>query len=81
MTPSLRGDHLLVAQMVERGFEGGSTSVRRGRSPAIAGDRGIDGRGIRAFARGRHRCFAKYLAWLHGYATPTDQLPDDASIM
>src|SRR5258708_3706365 len=67
-TGHYRGDHLLVAEMVERGSK-----------VLDVGCGGIDGRGIELSREGVNRCVAKGLAVVQGDAdTDLVNYPDDA---
>jgi hypothetical protein len=74
-TGHYRGDHLLVAADGGARLEGARRRLRRRRSFAAAGSRGIDGRGIELSREGVNRCVAKGLAVVQGDAdTDLDQL-------
>ena len=66
--PSLSGDHLLVAEMVEPGSQGARRRLRRGRLVELLETRGIDGRGMEISREGVDHCVAKGLAVVQGDA-------------
>ena len=77
-----RGDHLLVAQMVERGSKVLDVGCGEGDLLQLLETRGIDGRGIELSREGVNRCVSKGLAVVQGDAdTDLVNYPDDASIM
>ena len=63
-----RGDHLLVAQMVERGSKVLDVGCGEGDLLQLLESRGIDGRGIEISREGVNRCVAKGLAVVQGDA-------------
>src|SRR6201992_2829265 len=74
-----RGDHLLVAQMVERGSKVLDVGCGDGDLLQLLESRGIDGRGIELSREGVNRCVAKGLAVVQGDAdTDLVNYPDDA---
>src|SRR3954469_25126560 len=74
-----RGDHLLVAQMVERGSKVLDVGCGEGDLLQVLESRGIDGRGIELSREGVNRCVAKGLAVVQGDAdTDLVNFPDDA---
>src|ERR1700759_1456549 len=74
-----RGDHLLVAQMVERGSKVLDVGCGEGDLLELLEARGIDGRGIELSREGVNRCVAKGLAVVQGDAdTDLVNYPDDA---
>ena len=74
-----RGDHLLVAQMVERGSRVLDVGCGEGDLLQLLENRGIDGRGIELSREGVNRCVAKGLAVVQGDAdTDLVNYPDDA---
>jgi methionine biosynthesis protein MetW len=74
-----RGDHLLVAQMVERGSKVLDVGCGEGDLLQLLEARGIDGRGIELSREGVNRCVAKGLAVVQGDAdTDLVNYPDDA---
>src|ERR1700721_2691085 len=76
---SYRGDHLLVAQMVERGSKVLDVGCGEGDLLQLLESRGIDGRGIELSREGVNRCVAKGLAVVQGDAdTDLINYPDDA---
>src|SRR6201990_2872819 len=78
-TESYRGDHLLVAQMVERGSKVLDVGCGEGDLLQLLETRGIDGRGIELSREGVKRCVAKGLAVVQGDAdTDLVNYPDDA---
>jgi len=73
-----RGDHLLVAQMVERGSKVLDVGCGEGDLLQLLEARGIDGRGIELSREGVNRSVAKGLAVIQGYAdTDLVNYPDD----
>src|SRR3984885_8455704 len=78
-TESYRGDHLLVAQMVERGSKVLDVGCGEGDLLQLLESRGIDGRGIELSREGVNRCVARGLAVVQGDAdTDLINYPDDA---
>src|SRR5580704_7154441 len=78
-TENYRGDHLLVAQMVERGSKVLDVGCGEGDLLLLLESRGIDGRGIELSREGVNRCVAKGLAVVQGDAdTDLVNYPDDA---
>ena len=74
-----RGDHLLVAEMVERGSKVLDVGCGEGDLLLLLESRGIDGRGIELSREGVNRCVAKGLAVVQGDAdTDLVNYPDDA---
>jgi SAM-dependent methyltransferase len=74
-----RGDHLLVAEMVERGSKVLDVGCGDGDLLQLLEGRGIDGRGIELSREGVNRCVAKGLAVVQGDAdTDLVNYPDDA---
>ena len=74
-----RGDHLLVAEMVERGSKVLDVGCGDGDLLQLLETRGIDGRGIELSREGVNRCVAKGLAVVQGDAdTDLVNYPDDA---
>src|SRR6202048_4355086 len=74
-----RGDHLLVAEMVERGSKVLDVGCGDGDLLQLLEGRGIDGRGIELSREGVNRCVAKGLAVVQGDAyTDLINYPDDA---
>src|ERR1700740_2049667 len=74
-----RGDHLLVASMVERASKVLDVGCGNGDLLQILEGRGIDGRGIELSREGVNRCVAKGLAVVQGDAdTDLVNYPDDA---
>ena len=74
-----RGDHLLVAQMVERGSKVLDVGCGDGDLLQLLESGGIDGRGIELSREGVNRCVAKGLAVVQGDAdTDLVNYPDDA---
>src|ERR1700729_932712 len=63
-----RGDHLLVAQMVERGSKVLDVGCGEGDLLLLLESRGIDRRGIELSREGVNRCVAKGLAVVPGDA-------------
>ncbi len=78
-TGQYRGDHLLVAEMVERGSKVLDVGCGDGDLLQLLEARGIDGRGIELSREGVNRCVAKGLAVVQGDAdTDLINYPDDA---
>ncbi len=78
-TGHYRGDHLLVAQMVERGSKVLDVGCGDGDLLQLLESLGIDGRGIELSREGVNRCVAKGLAVVQGDAdTDLINYPDDA---
>src|SRR3979490_2576868 len=78
-TGHYRGDHLLVAGMVERGSKVLDVGCGEGDLLQLLESRGIDGRGIELSREGVNRCVAKGLAVVQGDAdTDLVNYPDDA---
>jgi methionine biosynthesis protein MetW len=78
-TGHYRGDHLLVAEMVERGSKVLDVGCGDGDLLQLLETRGIDGRGIELSREGVNRCVAKGLAVVQGDAdTDLVNYPDDA---
>src|ERR1700753_3429024 len=76
---SYRGDHLLVAEMVERGSKVLDVGCGEGDLLPLLGTRGIRGSGIELSREGVNRCVAKGLAVVQGDAdTDLVNYPDDA---
>ena len=74
-----RGDHLLVAEMVERGSKVLDVGCGEGDLLLLLESRGIDGRGIELSQRGVNDCVAKGLSVIQGDAdTDLADYPDDA---
>ena len=74
-----RGDHLLVAEMVEPGSKVLDVGCGDGDLLQLLESRGIDGRGIELSREGVNRCVAKGLAVVQGDAdTDLVNYPDDA---
>ena len=74
-----RGDHLLVAQMIQRGSKVLDVGCGDGDLLQLLETRGIDGRGIELSREGVNRCVAKGLAVVQGDAdTDLVNYPDDA---
>src|SRR2546423_9667455 len=74
-----RGDHLLVAQMVERGSKVLDVGCGEGDLLQLLETRGVDGRGIELSREGVNRCVAKGLAVIQGDAdTDLEDYPNDA---
>jgi methionine biosynthesis protein MetW len=74
-----RSDHLLVAQMVERGSKVLDVGCGEGDLLQLLETRGIDGRGIEISREGVNRCVARGLAVVQGDAdTDLDAYPDDS---
>jgi len=74
-----RGDHLLVAQMVESGSKVLDVGCGEGDLLQLLETRGIDGRGIELSREGVNRCVSKGLAVVQGDAdTDLVNYPDDA---
>ena len=78
-TENYRSDHLLVANMVERGSKVLDVGCGDGDLLQLLESRGIDGRGIELSREGVNRCVAKGLAVVQGDAdTDLVNYPDDA---
>jgi methionine biosynthesis protein MetW len=78
-TADYRSDHLLVAEMVERGSKVLDVGCGDGDLLQLLESRGIDGRGIELSREGVNRCVAKGLAVVQGDAdTDLVNYPDDA---
>src|SRR5450432_4838533 len=78
-TGHYRGDHLLVAEMVERGSKVLDVGCGEGDLLQLLETRGIDGRGIELSREGVNRCVSKGLAVVQGDAdTDLINYPDDA---
>jgi methionine biosynthesis protein MetW len=74
-----RGDHLLVAEMVEPGSRVLDVGCGDGDLLRLLETRGVDGRGIELSREGVNRCVAKGLAVIQGDAdTDLVDYPDDA---
>jgi methionine biosynthesis protein MetW len=74
-----RGDHLLVAGLVEQGARVLDVGCGDGDLLQLLESRGIDGRGIELSREGVNRCVAKGLAVVQGDAdTDLGNYPDDA---
>ena len=74
-----RSDHLLVAEMVQRGSKVLDVGCGDGDLLQLLESRGIDGRGIELSREGVNRCVAKGLAVVQGDAdTDLVNYPDDA---
>src|SRR5471030_283016 len=74
-----RGDHLLVAGMVERGSKVLDVGCGDGDLLQLLESGGIDGRGIELSREGVNRCVSKGLAVVQGDAdTDLVNYPDDA---
>src|ERR1700710_2436619 len=74
-----RGDHLLVAEMVERGSKVLDVGCGDGDLLILLEKNGIDGRGIELSREGVNRCVGKGLAVVQGDAdTDLINYPDDA---
>src|SRR5438874_3865295 len=77
-TGDYRSDHLLVADMVERGSRVLDVGCGEGDLLQLLESRGIDGRGIELSREGVNRCVAKGLAVVQGDAdTDLVNYPDD----
>src|SRR5262245_18910341 len=77
-TGKYRTDHLLVADMVERGSRVLDVGCGDGELLQLLETRGIDGRGIELSREGVNRCVAKGLAVVQGDAdTDLVDYPDD----
>src|SRR3974390_2416683 len=75
-----RGDHLLVAGLVEPGSKVLDVGCGDGDLLQLLENRGIDGRGVELSREGVNRCVAKGLAVVQGDAdTDLVNYPDDAS--
>src|ERR1700755_397298 len=78
-TESYRGDHLLVAQMVDPGSKVLDVGCGEGDLLRLLETRGVDGRGIELLRGGVNRSVAKGLAVVQGDAdTDLVNYPDDA---
>jgi len=78
-TENYRSDHLLVAEMVERGSRVLDVGCGDGDLLQLLENRGIDGRGIELSREGVNRCVAKGLAVVQGDAdADLVNYPDDA---
>jgi SAM-dependent methyltransferase len=78
-TEGYRGDHLLMAQMIERGSKVLDVGCGEGDLLQLLESRGIDGRGIELSREGVNRCVSKGLAVVQGDAdTDLINYPDDA---
>jgi methionine biosynthesis protein MetW len=78
-TPSYRGDHLLLAGMIEPGSKVLDVGCGEGDLLQLLESRGIDGRGIELSREGVNRCVARGLAVVQGDAdTDLVNYPDDA---
>ena len=78
-TENSRTDHLLVAEMVQRGSKVLDVGCGDGELLQLLESRGIDGRGIERSREGVNRCVAKGLAVVQGDAdTDLVNYPDDA---
>jgi len=74
-----RPDHLLIAEMVERGSKVLDVGCGDGDLLQLLESRGIDGRGIELSREGVNHCVAKGLAVVQGDAdTDLSNYPDDA---
>src|ERR687883_2165130 len=74
-----RADHLLIAEMVERGSRVLDVGCGDGDLLQLLESRGIDGRGVELSREGVNRCVAKGLAVVQGDAdTDLVNYPDDA---
>ena len=74
-----RGDHLLMAEMIERGSKVLDVGCGEGDLLQLLESRGIDGRGIELSREGVNRCVAKGLAVVQGDAdTDLINYPDDS---
>ena len=81
-TGHYRGDHLLVAEMVERGSKVLDVGCGEGDLLQLLETRGIDGRGIELSREGVNRCVAKGLAVVQGDAdTDLSTIPTTPSTM
>src|ERR1700741_2972959 len=75
----VRPDHLLVAQMVEKGSRVLDVGCGDGDLLRLLETRGVDGRGIELSREGVNRCVAKGLAVIQGDAdTDLADYPNDA---
>src|SRR5260370_3597202 len=70
-TGHYRGDHLLVAEMVERGSKVLDVGCGDGDLLLLLESRGIDGRGIELSRVGVNICVAMGLAGVHGDTVST----------
>src|SRR5260370_33245760 len=78
-TGNYRSDHLLVAEMVERGSKVLDVGCGDGDLLLLLESRGIHGRGIELSREAVNRCVAKGLAVVRGdAATVLSNYPDDA---
>ena len=78
-TGNYRSDHLLVAEMVDRGSKVLDVGCGDGDLLQLLESRGIDGRGIELSREGVNRCVAKGLAVVQGDAdADLINYPDDA---
>jgi SAM-dependent methyltransferase len=75
-TGHYRGDHLLVAEMVERGSKVLDVGCGDGDLLQLLESRGIDGRGIELSREGVNHCVAKGLG-RHGRRSPHRRLDPD----
>src|SRR5579862_3767116 len=74
-----RGDHLLIAGLIETGSRVLDVGCGDGDLLQLLESRGIDGRGIELSREGVNRCVAKGLAVVQGDAdTDLVNYPDDA---
>src|SRR5260370_13834376 len=67
-TGNYRSDHLLVAEMIERGSKVLDVGCGDGELLMLLESRGIDGRGIELSREGVNRCVAQGLALVQGDA-------------
>ena len=78
-TGEYRSDHLVVADMVERGSRVLDVGCGGGALLRLLEQRGVDGRGIELSREGVNRCVAKGLAVIQGDAdTDLDSYPNDS---
>ncbi len=78
-TGEYRSDHLVVAEMVERGSRVLDVGCGEGDLLRLLEQRGVDGRGIELSREGVNRCVAKGLAVIQGDAdTDLDSYPNDS---
>src|SRR5947207_6073995 len=78
-TENLRSDHLLVAEMVQRGSKVLDVGCGDGELLQLLETRGVDGRGIELSREGVNQCVAKGLAVIQGDAdTDLEDYPNDA---